>query len=171
MENPQKNQETACVFARYLEKEYGWKYNVVLPETRNQPLFDVKLVSSEREELILQMKQMVQGDVEFMRSKKGQPGMGKPGKDWKMFKNAPLDPLVKKSEKKYKDEARNLILILHVDDGYLIPSDADSISKNDFRENSFRGIYIVSPRHELWKAGIGKRIQDEFVSEIKNAFN
>lgn len=171
MENPQKNKETACVFARHLEKEHGWKYNVVLPKVRNQPLFDAKLVSSERKELLLQMKQMVQGDVEFMRSKKGQLGMGKPGKDWKMFKNSPIVPLVKKSEEQYAKNSRNLILILHDDDGYLIPSDTSLINKSDFMESSFGGIYIVSPEHELWKAGGGKRIQNEFVFEIKNAFS
>ncbi|MEK7543131.1 MAG: hypothetical protein AAB503_02410 [Patescibacteria group bacterium] len=171
MENPPKNEETANVFARYLEKEYGWKYKAVLPEVKNEPLFDAKLVSLEHEELKLQMKQMIQGDVEFMRSQRGESGMGNPGKDWKMFKNIQLNLLVKKSENKYKERAKNLILILHVDDSYFIPSDTDSMKKNDFKESSFKGIYVISLKHELFKANSEKKFQDEFVFKIKNAFN
>jgi len=171
MEDLSKNKETACVFARYLEREHSRKYDVVLPEAKDHPFFDAMLVSAENGNLPLQMKQVVQGDTEFMRSRKGQPGMGRPGKDWKMFANVPIGSVVEKAEKKYKDRARDLILILHDDEGYLIPSDADLIDKNDFKQSNFRGIYMVSPKHELWKAGIGKRIQDEFASEIKNAFN
>lgn len=168
-ENPLKNQYTADVFARYLKKRYGWDYDVVLPKAKNQPIFDAKLVSSGNGELFLQLKQILQGDAEFMRSQRGRPGMGNPGKDWKMFKNVPIVPLVKNSEEKYGKETRNLILILHVDDGYLMPSDGGLIDKNDFRMSSFKGIYLVSPKHELWKDG-SKKIQNEFVSEIKSAF-
>lgn len=171
MENPQKNKDTARVFARYLKKKYGWNYDVVLPEAKNQPIFDAKLLSSEREELMLQMKQMVQGNVEFMKSKRGQPGMGNPGKDWKAFKNAPLGSLIKDSEEQYGNEAINLILILHIDVSYLMRDDMSLINTNDFQESVFKGIYIVSPERELWKVGVGKRIQGEFVFEIKNAFS
>jgi hypothetical protein len=164
MENPQKNEETARVFARYLKKEYGLEYKIVLPEIKNQPLFDAKLVSLENEELMLQMKQIICGDKEFMNKKRGEPGMGNPGKDWKMFNNVSVNSVIKKSEDQYKEKAKDLILILHIDEGYLIPSDADSIE--NFKGSNFKGIYMVSPKHELWKNG-EEKIQDEFVHEIK----
>ncbi|GEM_PF-4462137 len=168
MENPQKNKETAYVFVRYLKEKYNWNYKIVLPGVKNQPLFDVRLISADSGELLLQMKQVVQGDIEFMRSKKGQPGMGRPGKD-KMFKNSELVPLVKKSEEQYRNEARNLILILHDDECYLTPCDTSLINKNEFANGSFKGIYMVSPEHKLFGAD-GNKIQNEFVFEIKNAF-
>jgi len=90
----------------------------------------------------------------------------------KVFGNNPIESVVKKAEDKYKNKARNLILILHVDDGYgyLIPSDATLINKNNFTKSTFKGIYMVSPRQELWGADSGKEIQNEFVFEIKSAF-
>lgn len=171
MENPIKNKETASVFARYLKNKYGWTYNVVLPEEKDQPYFDVRLDSAKREELLLQMKQIIHFDEKFVKKKRGEAGMGIPGKDWKAFSSSPdsIEKTIKNAEEKYKEGARHLILILHSDEGYLIKKDAELIDKDYFKKSNFRGIYMVSPVVKLW--GVCRRtIKKEFVYEIKNAF-
>ncbi len=97
-------------------------------------------------------------------------------KSWiKIFKNRPLEVAVKKAEENYikkNKNIRNIILVLHIGiwNGYSIPEDDFFINKENFKESIFKGIYMVSPEHELWSAERGKEIQDEFVFEIKNAF-
>ena len=151
MENPKKNEATAGVFVRYLEKEFGWKYQAFLPEQSNNPFFDVRLDSELHDSLLLQLKQMI---VSISRETISST------MEFKVFNINSPEAVVKKAEEKYKEKANNLILILHVDDGYLIESDAN-LNKSNFVDSTFRGIYMVSPK-------VNDR--EEFVAEIKNAF-
>ncbi len=160
MENPNKNKITAEVFSRYLKTRLNRKYNAVLPKQVNDPI-DAKLTLKGHKSLLLQLKQVI--DFESREKILSRSSI-------KIFRNSTIEVIVKKAEEKYKELAKSLILVLHVDEGYLIPSDSDIINRNNFIDSTFRGIYMISPKQELWKAGVGKRIQNEFVFEIKNAF-
>lgn len=161
MENLHNNKKTAEVFSRYTEQRFGWKYQVILPTTTNDPNFDARLDSRGHETLFLQLKQSIIGEYsENILTKSKSKG----------FSFLSFESVVEKAQDKYKDRAKNLILVLHVDEGYLIPSDGERTNKNNFIGSIFRGIYIVSPERELFKAGSGKEIQDEFVFELKSAF-
>ena len=150
MENPRENEITAGVFARYLEERFGRKYMTVLPHSANNPKFDVELHSEGCETLFLQLKQIItfesSEDIDS-RTKS------------KHFILSP-ESTIMNAEERHKKDVANLILILHLDEGYLIRLDADKVNKKKFLNSTFRGIYIVSP----------KKVQDEFVDEIKNAF-
>lgn len=162
MENPHKNRETAEVFSRYIKRQLGLDYGVFLPKKQNDPDFDVRLDSEEHGSLLLQLKQLItfdSGENTLTRLK------------YKNFRLNSPESIVKIAEGKYKDRAKDLILILHVDDGYLIRSDAECVDKNNFTSSTFKGIYMVSPERKLFKAGEDTKIQEEFVSEIKNAFS
>ena len=161
MENPSNNKIISEVFARYIRTKIGWEYNVILPKQTNEPKFDALLVSEGHENLLLQLKQpIIFQSVEYILSKSTA----------KVFDGSPIliKETVKKAEEKYKERAKDLILILHLDEGYFIPSDYSQIDRNDFICSTFKGIYMVSPECEFWKDG--KEIQKEFVCEIKNAF-
>jgi hypothetical protein len=162
MENLINNKKTAEVFSRYVELRHRQKYKVVLPTNPNDSEFDAKLDLEGHESLLLQLKQLIifeSSENRFTKSK------------LKIFRINLIESVVKKAENKYKDKAKNLILILHVDEGYLISSDSELIKRNNFTNSTFKGIYMVSPEHKLWSADGGKKIQNEFVSEIKNAFS
>lgn len=162
MEKFNNNKKTAEVFSRYVEHQLGRKYQVVLPTDLNNSRFDARLDLKGRESLLLQLKQLIifeSGENMLTKSK------------LKIFGNNPPESVVKKAENKYKDTAKNLILILHVDDGYLISSDAELINRSNFTNSTFKGIYMVSPEQEIWSTDNGKKIRDEFVFEIKNAFS
>ena len=162
MENPYNNNKTAEVFSRYVERRLGCKSQVVLPTNPNDSKFDARLDLEGRESLLLQLKQpIIFKSSENILTKSKLKSFGK---------NSP-ESVVRKAEDKYKDRAKNLILILHVDDGYLIPSDAKLIDRNNFTNSTFKGIYMVSLEHKLWGADSGQEIQNEFVFEIKSAFS
>ena len=161
MENPHNNKKTAEVFSRYVERQFGWKNKVIVPLNPSQPLFDAVLDIEGGERLYLQMKQIMKFESEERRQTKS---------NIKIFGNQSLEPVVQKAEDKYKNKAKSLILVLHVDVGILIPSDAEFIDVQNFATSTFRGIYLVSPKQELWSVA-GKEDLDEFVFEIKNAFN
>ncbi len=87
---------------------------------------------------------------------------------------------MKKESKKLKfviinargNDISHLILMLHSDSGrndYFIPSDISLIDMAKFEKSGFKGIYIVSPKHILYK-NKKKTIQKEFVFEIKSTF-
>jgi len=159
MENPHHNKLIAEVFVRYLEREYGWKYAIELPQEVNNPQFDVRLDANGLQSLLLQLKEPVGTFVSrekiFTKSY------------MKSFthKQGDVEHLVEEAQNKYRNNARNLILILHKSDtGYLIPSDAEVIDRNQMASSSFQGIYMVSRRLE------GSSPQEEFVSTLKDAF-
>ena len=159
MENPKKNENTAKVFARYLEEKFSWKAKVVMPTKINNPLWDASLEISGAETLLLQLKQ----NIKFVSSE----NILTKSKS-KIFQGAPTEDVIRKAENKYKDNAENLILILHKDDGISMPWDAEIKNKRVFN-TKFRGVYMVSPEQILY--GPEPHTIKEFVSEIKNAFS
>lgn len=157
MENPNRNKQTADVFARYLENRFGWVYCTVLPEKINEPDFDIRLDAGGMESLFLQLKQplkWVKGEKILTKS------------IIKVFSRIPMEDLIKKAESKYKNRTRDLILIIHKDEGYLIPSDEELIDKNKCLESTFRGVYLVSQTLKF----LDGQTQAEFVRELKPAF-
>ena len=163
MENFQRNKIFSDVFVRYLKNKFGWKYLSVEPSEGDA---DVRLFSEKQEILFLQLK-----EVKKHINTKMTPMT--PGSKSKLslfeFSLPSLDKIIDKYERHYSD-ASNLILLLHLCDGYFTPSDINIINnKEKIIQSKFKGIYIVSPKIEFTSTK-GNNSQEEFVSVIKDAF-
>lgn len=166
MENFQRNKIVGDVFVNYLRQEFNWRYETVEPRKKYIPDVDLILISKKQEDLFLQLKQVIKWEKTY-EAPKGVRAFA--------FEGGLFNQTIEKTETRYNKRGNNIsqrILILHSGlYDYLIPRDTFFIKKDKFKKSYFRGIYIVSPKKELWSADQGKEIQDEFVFEIKDAFN
>jgi len=152
------------IFCRYLEKEFGWFYKAVDPETvkipQNYPDIDIVLVSESADEkfLYLQLTQPLD------RLEKEEKVMTK--SSLRVFNGRPSIEAIKKKEDLYHQQGKefgNTILGLHIysDIGY-------SIKEEISVKSGFRGIYIIEQGHSYSSAENGP--SKEWVCKIKNAF-
>lgn len=168
MENFQENKIIGDIFTDWLlEKKLKKKYKVFEPQKKYIPDVDLILKSDEpdeQEDLFLQLKQVIEWES-TPKTPQGAKAL--------IFKGNLFEERIKKAETCYRkrgNDISHLILILHSGrNDYFIPSDTSLIEKNNFEKSSFKGIYLISPRHTLYKKG-KKASQKEFVFEIKSAF-
>ncbi|MCX6759654.1 MAG: hypothetical protein NT012_03785 [Candidatus Nealsonbacteria bacterium] len=167
MESFEENKKFGDIFCRYLKTNFGWSYDSIDPQKviipKGYPDVDVVLISGQKCPLYLQLKQPLDGCDRYIKF------MAK--SYLKVFKFCSFKTAIKKAENKYdkngKDVSDIIILLhMHVKNAYLTLHDRDILEKIT---SNFRGIYLVSPEQELWKDG-SKKIQSEFVFEIKRAF-
>lgn len=161
MESFQRNKVFGDILARNLRNRFGYIYKSIDPNKYlgiDKPGVDVDIVlSSGHGTLFLQLKEVkkhIKTERNLSRSKLSLFESSLPN----------LNELVKKWERKYGEDAKKLLLILHLCDGYLIPSDSDFFP--ELSQSMFRGIYLVSPKVKF----VGGKIQKEFVNVIKDAF-
>lgn len=170
MENFQENKVFGDVFCRDLKTKFGWDYTVIDPQTtckpNDYPDIDIILISAEKEPLYLQLKQSIKfEECHYMMTK-----------SWiKSFEILPFENAVRKAEENYiknGKNVKNIILVLHmgIRNGYLILEDTQSIKKENFKNSTFRGIYIISPEFNQVLQREEKKVLKEFVFEIKKAF-
>ena len=161
MEKFKKNKIIGVVFANYLKKKLGKQYEVTEPNKKYVP--DVDLVLTyKQEELFLQLKQVIKWSETF---KDSPPGT----RSW-VFDGGLFKEEIQKAESTYLKHGNDIsdrILILHSGTlDYFIPSDGSLVDRNEFMDSNFKGIYIVSPKEDIW-GGSGAEPQNEFVYEIK----
>lgn len=164
MENFEKNKIIGVVFTNYLKKKLGKQYEVTEPKKKYVP--DVDLVLTyKQEELFLQLKQVIKWSETFKDTPPGTKG-------W-IFDGCLFKEEIQKAESTYlkrDNDISDRILILHSGGfDYYYPGDELSVDRNEFISSNFKGIYIVSPKEDIW-GGSGAEPQDEFVYEIKPAF-
>ncbi len=150
-----------------IQRKIKKKYKVLEPQKKYIPDVDLILKpdrQDKREDLFLQLKQV----IEWVKTPKTPQGV-----KTLIFKGSLFEERIKKVEICYYkrgDDISHLILILHSGrNDYFIPSDISLIDVAKFEKSGFKGIYIVSPKHILYK-NKKKTIQKEFVFEIKSAF-
>ena len=162
MESFSRNKIFSDVFVRYLKNRFGWEYISKEPIGNNDSDADIVLESKKQKRLLLQLKELKKHE----RTEKLLSGKSKLSIFNIPFFN--LKKIVKEYEKKYA-YANELILLIHLCDGYFIPSDKEVVDKNEFTLSTFKGIYLISPEYELF-GDKGKEFQREFIISIKDAF-
>ena len=170
MDTFENNKIFSEVLAKYLNDRFGSDYVSTNPDQytdNDRPKSDIDSVlsSDARPPLFLQLKEV--RDHNHTLSKRT-----KSGKE-QVFTSTlsdTLHPLLEKNIKKWEEkynkngnEASKLILILHLRNGYLISDDAARLTGN-FDNNTFKGIYVVSPEIKF----VGGQINKEFVTPIKD---